>query len=233
MANLTPTTARRTAATVRHAALLVAMLTATSVTADPEPSTSTTVIGGNEMLQAGADALRNGDFQRGIELTVDGLRRPNAQRDVAAALSNLCAGFVGLRQYDTALEKCNEALKIDETNWRTWNNRAAAYLGKGMYDAALRDVESGLKQAPQSATLKKTRQIVLERQRSREELKRDALKTWVQRFERKAHDPTPFQLVGRAGAHPGADHRHSCRDRRPTPRSARANTRTAARRVAA
>jgi soluble cytochrome b562 len=46
-----------------------------------------------------------------------------------------------------------------------------------MYDAALQDVASGLEQAPESSTLKKTRRIVLERQRAHEELKRDALKT--------------------------------------------------------
>jgi Tfp pilus assembly protein PilF len=99
------------------------------------------VIGGNELLQKGADALRDGDFVRGIELTTEGLRRPNSPRDIAAAYSNLCAGFVGIRQYDTALAKCDEALKIDARNWRTWNNRAAAHIGKGMY-AALHDVES-------------------------------------------------------------------------------------------
>jgi tetratricopeptide (TPR) repeat protein len=177
MANPPPATVRRSLATVRRAAFVAALLAALAVSAQTDPATSTTVIGGNELLQAGADALRDGDFQRGIELTTEGLKRPNSQRDIAAGLSNLCAGFVGVRQYDTALEKCNGALAIDDTNWRTWNNRAAAYIGKGMYDAALRDVESGLKQAPESATLQKTRQIVLERQRIREELKRDALKT--------------------------------------------------------
>jgi tetratricopeptide (TPR) repeat protein len=177
MANPVSRTVRRPILTVRRIVLVAALLGATAASAQPEPSTSTTVIGGNEMLQAGADALRDGDFVRGIELTSEGLKRPNSQRDIAAALSNLCAGFVGVHQYDTALEKCNEALKIESHNWRTWNNRAAAHLGKGMYDAALRDVESGLEQAPDSATLKKTRQLVLERQRQREELKRDSLKT--------------------------------------------------------
>ncbi len=218
MANLATDTVRRASPTACRAALLAALLTATPVTAATEPSTSTTIIGGNEMLQAGADALRDGDFQRGIELTLEGLQRPNAPRDVAAALSNLCAGFVGVRQYDTALEKCNEALKIEATNWRTWNNRAAAYLGKGMYDAALNDVASGLEQALESATLKKTRRIVLERQRAHEELKRDALKTWVRSLERKAHDPIPFHLVGRAGARAGADRGDSCRHHRPAHR---------------
>ncbi len=140
-------------------------------------SASLTVIGGNELLQQGAEALRLGDYQRGIDLTLEGLKRPNQQRDVAAALSNLCAGFIALRQFEVALKNCNEALAINDTNWRTWNNRAAAHLGRGMYDAALQDVESGLVHAPQSATLKKTRAIVLERQRVRQQLQRDALRT--------------------------------------------------------
>ncbi len=121
--------------------------------------------------------MRAGNYQRGVDLTLEGLKRPNAQPDVAAALSNLCAGFVGLRQFELAIKNCDEALAINDSNWRTWNNRAAAHLGKGMYDAALRDVESGLERAPESNTLKKTRAIVLERQRAREQLQRDALRT--------------------------------------------------------
>ena len=143
----------------------------------PASSSSTTVIGGNELLQEGAAEMRAGNYQRGVDLTLEGLKRPNAQPDVAAALSNLCAGFVGLRQFELAIKNCDEALAINDSNWRTWNNRAAAHLGKGMYDAALQDVESGLERAPESNTLKKTRAIVLERQRAREQLQRDALRT--------------------------------------------------------
>jgi tetratricopeptide (TPR) repeat protein len=159
-------------------ALSLAGLATPAFPADPPPATSsTTVIGGNELLQEGAAALREGDYERGIELTQLGLKRPNADHDVAAALSNLCAGFVGLRQYEQALKHCDDSLAINDTNWRTWNNRAAAHLGKGMYDAALQDVESGLERAPESNTLKKTRAIVLARQRAREQLQRDALRT--------------------------------------------------------
>jgi tetratricopeptide (TPR) repeat protein len=143
----------------------------------PAASSSTTVIGGNELLQEGAAQLRMGNYQRGVELTLEGLKRPNAQHDIAAGLSNLCAGYVGLRQFELALKHCNDSLAINDSNWRTWNNRAAAHLGKGMYDAALRDVESGLERAPESNTLKRTRALVLERQRAREELQRDALRT--------------------------------------------------------
>jgi tetratricopeptide (TPR) repeat protein len=159
-------------------AALVSCVAAPTLAAEPPAaSSSTTVIGGNELLQEGAAALREGDYERGIELTQLGLKRPNADHDVAAALSNLCAGFVGLRQYEQALKHCDDSLAINDTNWRTWNNRAAAHLGKGMYDAALQDVESGLERAPESNTLKKTRAIVLARQRAREQLQRDALRT--------------------------------------------------------
>ena len=99
----------------------------------PVSNSSTTIIGGNE---------------------------PNPQHDVAAGLSNLCAGYVGLRQFELAIKNCSDSLAINDSNWRTWNNRAAAHLGKGMYDAALQDVESGLERAPESFTLKKTRAIV-------------------------------------------------------------------------
>lgn len=163
-------------APVMAAALLGAAVPAPAAQPAPE-TTSATVIGGNELLQAGAEELLRGNYQRGVELTLEGLKRPNPRHQVAAALSNLCAGFGGLRQFERALKNCDEALAINDANWRTWNNRAAVHVGLGLYDAALRDVEAGLQRAPASGTLKKTRAIVLERQRVREQLQREALRT--------------------------------------------------------
>ena len=136
-----------------------------------------TVIGANELLSAGAEALLRGNFEQGVALTLQGLERPNSPQDRAAGLANLCAGYVGLHQFDLALVKCNESLELDAANWRTWNNRAAAYLGKGMLEAALSDVQAGLQLSPQSGTLKKTKQIVLDRKRVHEELRRKAVRT--------------------------------------------------------
>ena len=84
---------------------------------------------------------------------------------------------MGLRQYELALAKCSESIELNSSNWRTWNNRAAAYLGKGMVEAALRDVQTGLQLSPQSGTLKKTQQILLERKRVREEQLRKATRS--------------------------------------------------------
>lgn len=141
-----------------------------------ESASSITVIGPNQMLADGAEALRRGDYQEGVALTLEGLNRPTAPIDAAAGLANLCAGYVGLGQYELALAKCNQSLELNPTNWRTWNNRAAAYIGKGMLEAALNDVQAGLKLFPDSGTLKKTRHLVLERKRLREEERRKAVR---------------------------------------------------------
>ena len=163
------------------ALLTVALLAAQAASAPPPDSLSSsssfTVIGANELLSAGAQELERGNYQQGVELTLAGLNRPNAPEDRAAGLANLCAGYVGLRQYELALAKCSESIELNSSNWRTWNNRAAAYLGKGMVEAALRDVQTGLQLSPQSGTLKKTQQILLERKRVREEQLRKATRS--------------------------------------------------------
>ncbi|HZF25380.1 MAG TPA: tetratricopeptide repeat protein [Steroidobacteraceae bacterium] len=157
--------------------LIVALAAQASADTPPAPQVggSMTVVGANELLSAGADELQRGNYEQGVALTLQGLDRPNSREDRAAGLANLCAGYVGLRKYELALAKCSESLELNGANWRTWNNRAAAYLGKGMLEAALSDVQAGLQLSPQSGTLKKTKQIVLERKRVHEEQRRKAV----------------------------------------------------------
>lgn len=162
-------------------AILTVALATQAVAAPPASSVpssnSMTVIGANELLSAGAEELQRGNFQQGVELTLAGLDRPNSPQDRAAGLANLCAGYVGLGQYELALARCSESIGLDSGNWRTWNNRAAAYLGKGMFEAALSDVQIGLQLSPESGTLKKTKRILLERKRVREEQRRKAIRS--------------------------------------------------------
>ena len=83
------------------------------------------------MLADGAEALMHGDWQRGIQLTQMGLTFAVSQQDRASALANLCAGFAALKQYQRALEHCDQSIALVDDNWRTWQNRAAANLGLG------------------------------------------------------------------------------------------------------
>ena len=141
------------------------LLSGAALAADTlSPAQSATVLGPlNPMLTEGSQQLEAGHYQEGVRLTLAGLEQPNSVKDQAAGHSNLCAGLVALKRLDEALTHCNRALELDNTNWRTYNNRAAVFVGMGKYDLALTDVNAGLELAPDSEILHKSRQVVLQR----------------------------------------------------------------------
>lgn len=132
-------------------------------------ASSNTVIGANAMLSEGASALLSGDWQRGLDLTQLGLSQAVSQEDRAAGLANMCAGHAALRQFDKGLEYCNQSLAIAEGNWRTWQNRAACYLGLGRIEESLRDLQRGLEINPHSDALQKTLAIAREYEKQQQE----------------------------------------------------------------
>lgn len=123
-------------------------------------ATSATVIGTSSLLSDGASALEAGRAEEGLRLTLAGLNEPGLPRDLAAGHANACAGFLMLRQWDEALGHCNQSIQMDPTNWRAFNNRAAIYAAKGLYDLALQDIETGLVLAPRSRTLLESMRVV-------------------------------------------------------------------------
>jgi tetratricopeptide (TPR) repeat protein len=120
----------------------------------------------NQLLADGSAALASGRYEEGIRLSLAGLELPNNTADQAAALSNICAGYAGLKQWSKALPHCNRSLELDRGNWRTFNNRAAVFVGLELYELALTDVNSGLEIAPNSATLRKSREAIEEHRRA-------------------------------------------------------------------
>ena len=114
---------------------------------------STTVIGANALLSDGASALEAGRAEEGLRLTLAGLTEAASPHELAAGHANACAAFAMLLQWDAALEHCNQSIAIDGSNWRAYNNRAAIYVAKGLYDLAIHDIETGLALAPNSRIL--------------------------------------------------------------------------------
>lgn len=147
--------------------------------AAPETSSasSNTVIGPNVMLADGAEALMHGDWKRGVQLTQMGLTFAISQQDRASALANLCAGFVGLKEYQRAIEHCDQSLAIANDNWRTWQNRAAANLGLGKVEDSLRDIQRGLQINPDSDALQKTLAIARDHEKLQQERMRHLLES--------------------------------------------------------
>jgi tetratricopeptide (TPR) repeat protein len=148
---------------MRYPIYILLMLASGGLLAAPPDAENVTVLGQNVYLSDGARALQLKDFDEGIRLTLMGLRHEPSRRDRALALSNLCAGYVGIKQYGLALESCNAALDIRPRLWRAYNNRALAYLGQNRLAAARQDVEQGLSINPTSRTLIESRNLVDDR----------------------------------------------------------------------
>jgi Flp pilus assembly protein TadD len=122
-----------------------------------------TVIGpSNADLYNGAQALLAGDGEEGVRLTLQGLRNASNTRDRITGLSNLCAGYILLKQHDTALSYCGEVLAINDRHWRAYSNRALAYLQMERYSEAEQDLQKAESLAPNSRKVKTVRAMLLD-----------------------------------------------------------------------
>ncbi len=147
--------------------LLVASLLATSgmapAAAEESDIQAKTVIGPrNPNLVEGAHELLAGRIEEGIRLTRLGLDAALGRRERQAALANLCAGYLMIEQYPTALEYCDRALEENDRNWRALSNRALVYVMTERYDEAEVDLVRGEALAPHATSLKEVRGMLLD-----------------------------------------------------------------------
>jgi len=131
---------------------------------DLQGSAPRLTLGADEHLVAGADALRAGQFDDGIRLTLIALARSDLSvRDRAAGLANVCAGYVAKDEPDEAIPYCDQSLQLDDRNWRVYTVRARAYFLKEMFAQAERDNEAAAAINPDSAHVKEIRGKLNER----------------------------------------------------------------------
>lgn len=122
-----------------------------------------TVIGvRNVPLQEGADALLSGDFEEGVRLTHLGLEQALGKREEEVALSNLCAGYLRLGKYTTALQFCEVLLARNDSSWRGYNNRALIYIQTEQWDKAEADLIKGEELNAGARTLKRARAMYMD-----------------------------------------------------------------------
>jgi tetratricopeptide (TPR) repeat protein len=151
------------------AALASALVCKDTLAEAPPPTGSRTVLGHNAMLADGSLALLNGQWEKGIDLTLMGLKDPVSNEARAAGYANLCAAYIALKQFEHALQSCDRSIAITDTNWRAWQNRAAANLHLGRIDDSMRDIERGLAINPNAPELQQTLAIVRGRERLHQE----------------------------------------------------------------
>jgi tetratricopeptide (TPR) repeat protein len=125
-----------------------------------EAAAATTVVGPrNAPLYDGAQALQAGNAAEGVRLTLEGLRLAQGTREEETALSNLCSGYLRLRQFTEALEYCNRLLERNATAWRAYNTRALVYLELQQYEKADEDLKRAEAINPEARTIKVARAL--------------------------------------------------------------------------
>lgn len=165
--NLLPWRLERTRMVVgRYIAILLALVMTPAAWAQNADRTSdgpVTVIGPrNPDLKEGADQLLLGHAEEGIKLTLQGLRVAQGAREEEAALSNLCAGYIMLKNFDDALKYCDLLLTRNDRNWRGYNNRAVVYINLEEYEKAHSDLLKGEELNPGARTLRIARAMYLD-----------------------------------------------------------------------
>jgi tetratricopeptide (TPR) repeat protein len=147
----------------KHLLLLATtMLAAAQVHADIEPKSKTVIGPSNIYLYDGATALQAGDAVKGVPLTLKGLEMAQGRREEKIGHANLCAGFLLLGQPKTALVHCDWVLERDPYHWRTYNNRAIAYLRLERFEESEADIKKGQELNPRSEKLKQVKGMYLD-----------------------------------------------------------------------
>lgn len=142
---------------------VVAAPIAVAQNADRMKDGPTTVIGPrNPDLQEGAQQLLAGRARQGVELTLRGLEVAQGGREQEAALSNLCAGYIMLENFEEALKYCELLIARNEDSWRGYNNRAVIYINTKEYEKAHRDLVRGEELNPGARTLRIARAMYLD-----------------------------------------------------------------------
>ena len=146
------------------AASAATFVSATALAQAPESQNSgptgavTTAVGPrNPPLYNGGQALQAGDTEEGVRLTLEGLSLAEGKREQETALSNLCAGYLRLRQFDSALKYCGLLLESNPSAWRGYNTRAMVYLELQQYEKADEDLKRAEAINPDASTVKVAR----------------------------------------------------------------------------
>jgi len=143
--------------------LLAAPISAISQDNDRLESGNKVVLGvRNQPLKTGAELLLAGKYEQGVEMTHKGLAQAFGAREEEAGLSNLCAGYLQLKKYDTALQYCDMLLVRNDKNWRGYNNRALIYIKTEQWEKADADLVKGEELNAGAYTMKVARSMYMD-----------------------------------------------------------------------
>ena len=116
----------------------------------------------NPDLYQGARALQAGRHEEGIKLTLRGLESAGSRKEEEVALSNLCAGYTNMGDYESALKYCDILLQRNDKLWRPYNSKALIYINTKQYDKAEQALIKGEALNPGAQSMKIARALFLD-----------------------------------------------------------------------
>ncbi|MEM7668118.1 MAG: tetratricopeptide repeat protein [Pseudomonadota bacterium] len=109
--------------------------------------------------------------------------------NLSRALTNRCKARVRDGRYGPALQDCNEAIALEDTNWQAYDVRAAIHLALGQQTAALGDLDQADRLNRDWAPRSRARADVLCSLKRADE----AMAQYRRSIERNAFDPVGWQ----------------------------------------
>ncbi len=144
--------------TMRPVLIAAVVLASTCWAAEPR----FTIGSANPDIYEGARALLGGQNEKGIKLTLLGLKAANGKKEEETALSNLCAGYTNLGDYETALKYCDILLQRNDKMWRAYNSKAPIYIYTKQYEKAEQQLIKGEALNQNARTMKVARALYLD-----------------------------------------------------------------------
>jgi Tfp pilus assembly protein PilF len=95
-------------------------------------------------IARGMDALSNSEFQKASHYLWKAARSNQTVERKVSIYNNICAVDYVLERYDSAMDACNSALKLDRRNWRVLLNRANIFRDLGSFHEAGQDYKKAM-----------------------------------------------------------------------------------------
>lgn len=93
--------------------------------------------------EEGNAAFKAKDYRRAIDLYAQALEVDPTNKDMnAKILQNRAQAYINLKEYDSAIEDCTEALRLDPGYVKAMKMRAKAYGGAERWEDAIREYKS-------------------------------------------------------------------------------------------
>lgn len=93
--------------------------------------------------EEGNNAFKVKDYRKAIDLYTEALHVDEANKDLnAKLLQNRAQAYINIKDYDGAVNDCNEALRLDPTYLKAQKMRAKAHGGAGNWQEAVNDYKA-------------------------------------------------------------------------------------------